>query len=52
MKIVVVKRAMRHKSPVIIIPYYKDTREEEVIDKMLEGFNKDFIKTIHSINEI
>ena len=52
MKIVVVKRAMRHKHPVIIIPYYKDTREEEVIDKMLEGFNKDFIKTIHSINEI
>lgn len=45
-------RAMRHKSPVIIMPYYKDTREEEVITKMLEGFNKDFIKTIHSIQEI
>lgn len=45
-------RAMRHQSPVIIMPYYKNTREEEVITKMLEGFNKDFIKTIHSISEI
>lgn len=45
-------RALRHKHPVIIFPYYKDTREEEIIEKMLEGFNKDYIKTIHSINEI
>jgi superfamily II DNA or RNA helicase len=45
-------RAMRHKTPVIIMPYYKGTREEEVIDKMLEGFNHDFIKVIHSIKEI
>lgn len=45
-------RAMRHKSPVIVIPYYKGTREEEVITKMLEGFNKDFIRTIHSIQQI
>ena len=45
-------RSMRHKSPVIIFPYYKGTREEEIIEKMLEGFNKDYIKTIHSINEI
>ena len=45
-------RAMRHKSPVIIMPYYKGTREEEVITKMLEGFNKNYIKIIHSIREI
>ena len=45
-------RAMRHKSPVIIIPYYETTREQEIIEKMLEGFNKDYIKTIHSIKEI
>lgn len=43
---------MRHKSPVIIIPYYKDSREEEIVKKMFEGYNKDFIKTIHSIQEI
>jgi len=45
-------RSLRHKSPVIILPYYKDTREQEIIEKMTEGFNKGFIKTIHSINEI
>jgi superfamily II DNA or RNA helicase len=45
-------RSLRHKSPVIIIPYYQGTREEEIKDKMIEGFNKDYIKTIHSIQEI
>lgn len=45
-------RSMRHKHPVIIFPYYTGTREEEILQKMLEGFNKNFIKTIHSINEI
>ncbi len=45
-------RSLRHKSPIIIMPYYKDTREEEILEKYLEGFNKDYIKTIHSINEI
>jgi superfamily II DNA or RNA helicase len=47
-----VGRSLRHKSPVIILPYYKDTREQEIVEKMTEGFNKDFIKTIHSVSEI
>jgi hypothetical protein len=34
------------------MPYYKDTREEEILEKYLEGFNKDYIKTIQSIKEI
>lgn len=45
-------RSLRHKSPVIIIPYYQGTREQEVVEKMMEGFNKEYIKTIHSIQEI
>ena len=45
-------RSMRHKHPVIIFPYYTGTREEEILQKMLEGFNKEYIKIIHSINEI
>ena len=45
-------RALRHKHPVIIIPYYQGTREEEIVKKQLEDFNKDFIKVIHSIQEI
>ena len=45
-------RALRHKQPVIIFPYFQGTREEEIIHKWLEGFNQDYIKTIHSITEI
>ena len=45
-------RALRHKKPVIVIPYYQGTREEELVQRMTEGFNKDFVKTINSINEI
>ena len=45
-------RSLRHKSPVIIMPYYKGTREEEILTKMIEGFNKDNIKVIHSIDAL
>ncbi len=45
-------RILRHKEPVIIIPYYKNTREEEIVVKMLENYNKDLIKTITSINDL
>lgn len=45
-------RALRHSHPVIIIPYYKETREEEIINKMLENLDKKYIKEIHSIKEI
>jgi hypothetical protein len=34
------------------MPYYEKTREQELIEKLSENFNKDFIKTIHSIQEI
>ncbi len=53
MKIIVVKRILRHKSPIIIIPYYKNTREEEIIFKeMLYNYNKDLIHTITNIKDI
>lgn len=45
-------RSLRHKSPVIIVPYYTGTREEELAKAMIEGFNPNSIKTIHSIQEI
>lgn len=45
-------RSMRHKSPVIIFPYYQGTREEEIVNDYIKDFNKDFIKVIHSIQEI
>lgn len=45
-------RSLRHKSPVIIMLYYKNTREEEIVQTMIEGFNKDNITTIHKIEEL
>ena len=46
-------RLLRHKNPVVIIPYYVNTREEEVVkDKMIVNFKKESIKVIHSIQEI
>lgn len=45
-------RILRHKDPIIIIPYYKNTREEELVEKMLEDYNPRLIKTINDIKEI
>jgi superfamily II DNA or RNA helicase len=45
-------RILRHKSPIIIIPYFKDTREEELVQKMIEEYSEESIVTINNINEI
>lgn len=45
-------RILRHKEPVIIIPYYKNTREEEVVVKMLENYNKDLVQTITNLKDL
>lgn len=45
-------RALRHKHPVIILPFFKDTREEEIAKKMIEGYKREYIRIIHSIQEI
>lgn len=45
-------RLLRHKSPIIIIPYYKGTREEELVQKMLEDYNPELVKTVNFIEEI
>lgn len=47
-----VGRILRHKSPTIIIPYFKDTREEELVEKMIEEYSKDSIINVNSINDI
>ena len=43
-------RLLRHRDPIMIIPYYKGTREEELVLKGIEGFKQ--VKTIHSVSEI
>lgn len=45
-------RSVRHKSPVIIMPFYEYTREEEIVKDMIEGFKKENIEIIHNINEL
>ena len=45
-------RILRHKNPIIIIPYYVGTREEELKDKMLENYNPKLIETITNINDL
>lgn len=47
-----VGRILRHKSPIIIIPYFKDTREEELVQKMIEEYSEDSIINVDSINDI
>lgn len=45
-------RSLRHYSPIIILPYYINTREEEIIQDMIKDFNKNTIHTIHSLSEL
>lgn len=44
-----VGRILRHKSPVIIIPYFVNTREEELVEKMIEEYSPESIKVINSL---
>lgn len=45
-------RTLRHQKPVIIIPYYQGTREEEIVEKMKDNFNPEKIHIINYLNEI
>lgn len=45
-------RLLRHPDPVIIIPYYKGTRDEELVTKMMEDYNPELVKTISSLTEL
>lgn len=45
-------RILRHKSPVIILPYFVNTREEELIKTMLEEYDKNSVLTIKDIKDM
>jgi len=34
------------------MPYYEGTREQEIVDDMIEGFNPSNIKVAHSLKEL
>lgn len=45
-------RLLRHKDPVIIIPYFKHTRDEEIVQEMCKDYNSDLVKTITNLTEL
>lgn len=45
-------RLLRHPNPILIIPYFINTREEELINTMKEDYNPNLIHVIHNIKEI
>lgn len=45
-------RLLRHPNPIIVVPYYKDSREEELVQKMLEDYNPELVTIIKDIKEI
>ena len=45
-------RLLRHPDPVIIIPYFKGTRDEEIVGKMLEDYNPELVSTITNLTEL
>lgn len=34
------------------MPYYENTREQEILENMIKDFNKDAIYTTHIINDL
>lgn len=45
-------RLLRHPEPIIIIPYYKGTRDEEIVNTMLEDYNPELVNYIDYFKEI
>lgn len=45
-------RLLRHKNPVIIVPYFIGTREDELIKEMTKDYNPDLVSVVNTIPEI
>lgn len=45
-------RLLRHKEPILIIPYFKNTRDGEIVNKMTEDYNPENIKIINDLKDI
>ena len=45
-------RLLRHKDPIIIIPYFKHTRDEEIIQEMCKDYNSNLVKVITNLTEL
>ena len=47
-----VGRSLRHKNPILIIPFFRNTREEEIVRKWMENYNKNLIKVIYKLDDL
>lgn len=45
-------RLLRHEHPAIIIPYYRRTREEELVQTMLLDYNPDLVSVVKDVKDI
>lgn len=45
-------RLLRHEHPVIIVPYYIGTREEELVQTMLLDYNPDLVSVVKDVKDI
>lgn len=45
-------RLLRHPEPVIVIPYFKNTRDEEIVEKMMKDYNPKLVTTITNLNQL
>ena len=45
-------RLLRHKNPVLIVPYFVGTRDEELVVKMLENYNPKLVTVINDYKKI
>ena len=52
MRIQKLGRILRHKEPKIFIIYYKGTREEELVQEMLENYNSELVTVVDSISNL
>lgn len=45
-------RLLRHPDPIIIIPYFQGTREEEIVETMLTDYNPKLVTKITSLTQL
>lgn len=45
-------RLLRHKRPIIIVPYFSNTREEQLVTKVVENYKENSVITVKSVEEI
>lgn len=45
-------RILRHNEPVLIFPYWMHTREEEIINELIKGYDPELIVKVNTVGNI